>query len=181
MERKSEARPWLRYLARYIDIAIYTIVLMMILATLGLILGFLGTNVSFLSTVPGFVSSVLYVVFLILIEPMVLSHWQTTPGKSLLHIKINKSDDSRVSYSDALLRTVRVWFKGLAFGIPIISLFTQINAYGNLTDKGITSWDRDGELNVTHESVATWRIVLATILVVCMFALYIFMEVSARK
>ena len=82
MERKNETRPWLRYLARYLDVAIYTIVIMIIVFTSAIILGFLGVNVSFLSTVPEFVFSILYVSFLIIIEPMILSHWQTTPGKS---------------------------------------------------------------------------------------------------
>ena len=178
MKNKGEVRPWLRYLARYIDIAVYGIILMMMVAISAVILGFLGTNVSFLSTVPQLVFTVLYVIFLILIESMVFSHWQTTLGKKFLKIKINKLDESKIAYSDALKRTVQVWFKGLGFGIPLISLFTQINAYGNLTDKGITSWDRDGEFDVKQEQIDTWRIVVATILVACIMLLYIMMQVN---
>jgi uncharacterized RDD family membrane protein YckC len=168
-----QPRPWLRYLARYIDIILYTAIIVIILIVVILVLRNLENDINLLENMSKMIFSGILLLFFGLIEPLLLSYWGTTPGKKLLKIKITKEDNTSISFHDAFMRTIKVWFKGLGLGIPLISFFTQINAYNNLSNDGITSWDKSGGFRIVHEKIATWRIVLATLIVVTVFIAYI--------
>jgi hypothetical protein len=43
-----------------------------------------------------------------------------------------------------------VWIRGLAFGLPLVPIVTQVIAYRRLKAQGQTSWDADGGYVVTH-------------------------------
>jgi len=169
----NDTRPWLRYLARYIDTTMYGVIILMIFISSGVILGFLGKDISFLTTVPKILFSALNIILLIIIEALVLSHYSTTLGKKFLKINIQKKDQENITLNDAFMRTIKVWFFGLGLGIPLVTFFTQINAYGKLSDNGITRWDKEENFIITHNTVATWRIVVATVVAMGAFAFYL--------
>ena len=137
------------------------------------LLRYLGEDAKILTTMPKLLFSIIFLILLIIIESLILSHWRTTPGKKLLKINIYSDNEKEIAYTDAFLRTIKVWFYGLGLGIPLITLFTQVKAFNKLTNNGITSWDKEGNFIISYEEVATWRIVFATIIVILLFVLYI--------
>ncbi len=142
-----QVRPWIRYWARTLDFVLFSVLL-------GSILGVVYPD--FLE-IPdayfGMIALVAYVFF----EPVMLATFGTTPLKALFRVRIRNHDGSRLSYPTALVRTLKVWLRGLGLGIPLISLFTHISSYNRLTNKGITSWDAEGGFVVSHKDVAWWR------------------------
>lgn len=95
-----------------------------------------------------------------------LSSWGTTPGKALSKIRLRCENGSRLSYSQALKRSFSVAVKGLGLGLPLISLFTLLNSYNDLTKKGKTSWDRDGNFSVSHQILGLSRGFVLTLSVI---------------
>ena len=102
----------------------------------------------------------------VFVEPCMLSSWGTTPGKALLNIRLRKHDGTKPNYAQALSRAFNVWVRGLGLGIPIVALFTHINAYKRLTKDGITSWDKDGGFQVAHKIVGAGRVIAAIAILV---------------
>jgi uncharacterized RDD family membrane protein YckC len=84
----------------------------------------------------------------------------TTPGKAIFRISVRRADGSKLPFVVALVRELKVFVKGLGLGIPLVALITHIVGYTNLKNDGITSWDRDGGLVVSHQEVQAWRWIL---------------------
>jgi len=112
---------------------------------------FLGVDKRFLdyAAIPLIVT---ILVFFILIETVVLTTFQTTAGKKFLNISIEKKDGSEIKFKNALKRTVLVWIRGLALGIPIVSFIV----------KRIVK--EDSNFEVIHHNVPKWRIAIAFII-----------------
>lgn len=151
-----KVRPWVRYWARYLDIVIFSIVFSIFV-------------VIFIPSVLD--SSEIFLTILILfvwafIESILLSNWGTTPGKWILKIQLKDKNGGKPEFAKALNRSFAVWFRGLGFGIPIVTLFTLIVAHNRLTKKGITSWDEEGHFTITHEKIGIVRTIVAVIIFV---------------
>ena len=152
----AKVRPWVRYWARYLDIVIFSIIF--------------GLFVSiFIPSVLD--SSEIFLTILILfiwafIESILLSNWGTTPGKWILKVQLKDKNGGKPEFSKALNRSIAVWFRGLGFGIPIVTLFTLVAAHNRLTKKGITSWDEEGHFKITHGKIGAIRIMVAIIIFV---------------
>jgi len=168
-----QSNAWLRYLARNIDILFHSIIIIILYVGLIFLMRYLGQDVMLLTHMPKIIFSIIFLLLLILVESMILSHWSTTVGKKFLKIKISQEDTDKIVFLDALVRTLKVWVKGLGLGIPIVSFITQISAFNHLNNEGITSWDKDGRFLVVNEKVAMWRIVLAIIVVVILYVTYV--------
>ena len=143
-----QVRPWIRYWARTFDFLLFSFFAGIILAivypaALGMNSGLLGIIVVFVY---------------VFVEPCMLSTWGTTPGKALLNIRLRRQDGTKLNYAEALSRALSVWIRGLGLGIPIVALFTQVNAYGKLTKDGITSWDQNGGFCIAHKFIGAGRI-----------------------
>lgn len=161
---KATVHPWIRYWARYIDIVAFSLVF-------GIFLAIFMPSVLESSNI--FLTILILFVW-IFAESALLSSWGTTPGKWLLRISL-AGPSGKPEFSAALNRSFAVWFKGLGFGIPIISLFTLISSYNHLTKEGMTSWDKDGHFTVTHGKIGIIRII-AAIVVSVIFLFLIFGE-----
>lgn len=125
----------------------------------------------FLQTNP-FVFSFIATLAFVFIEAAMLSTWGTTPGKAILRVSIVRGDGQLPSYNEALSRSLRVWIRGMGMNLPIVTLVTQARAYTCLSREGVTSWDRDGELNVHHQLIGPLRIA-AVVLIFAVFVLLI--------
>lgn len=160
----EQVRPWVRYWARTIDISIFS-------ATAGFVLGsVLGLfNAVWIVRTHPYMFAWLCLFVDVFIEAVTLAALGTTPGKALLRVRLRNSDGSRPSYSRALGRAFNVLIMGLGFGIPFVSVFTVINAYYRLTNKGITSWDREGNFIVSHQNIGGFRVFLAIIFILLVF------------
>lgn len=158
----AQPRPWLRWAARLIDFGCFCILL-------GIFTELLAPGAT--TRINEYALNTIALALMVPLEAMALSAFGTTPGKSLLRIRVANKDGSRLDFGTAFNRSVQVWMRGMAFGIPIIMLGTMAYAHSRLTNKGQTSWDENLGLTVTHAKVTTlgW-IVLAVFFMMVLLA-----------
>ena len=163
----SQVYPWRRYWARLFDITFIMPIYIFIIALFSPGLNYTITRMD------GFIGGILLLLFyLIFFEPMMLSSFGTTPGKSLLGIKIRGLSGKKISYATGMRRGFLVWLNGMGIGIPFIAFFTMIFAYRRLKRNGITSWDEKCRINVIHDQLSIFRVILfITIFIFCLFIL----------
>lgn len=158
-----EVRPWIRYIARMIDI--YTFLF------IGGIFWEILSPTSFPES--DFAFGLIVLFLWIFFESICLSILGSTFGKWLLKIKLRTNDNLKLTFLIAFQRSFMVWFKGLAIGIPFISLFTLISAHSDLTTQGITSWDKKYGLKVSYEKIGCIRAIITILLFGLFFSIII--------
>jgi uncharacterized RDD family membrane protein YckC len=149
----QKPRPWVRYWAKIMDLSLFAF-------TFAFLVGFINPDVLKIPEVP---LTLLLLLAYNFVEPILLSSWGTTPGRSFLKVTLRREDGRKLTYRQGLKRAFSVWLKGLGLGIPIIALFTQIASYNQLTKQGSTSWDREGKYRVSHRPIGIVRIALAVL------------------
>jgi uncharacterized RDD family membrane protein YckC len=145
---RHNIRPWVRYWARYIDVYLFTIFIVMLQQLL-----FPTKQMNLSIAVFG-----LHFVW-VLVEAQLLATWGTTPGKWLLKIKVRDADNNKLSLKTSLTRGFLVWSVGMAM-YTVFSTITEAISYMNLQNKGTTVWDKYCNTRVTHEDFGTERIPL---------------------
>ncbi len=148
----SQARPWVRYWARMFDVYSFCLVV-------GVILAFIAPQ--FLAKQNNYALGMLLFFAWVFVEALLLSSFQTTPGKWLFKTNVASASGFPISFSQALTRSLKVWWRGFGAGFPIATMITMIIAHGRLTRNGITSWDKDGGFSVTHEIIGVPRVLAA--------------------
>jgi hypothetical protein len=151
-----QIRPWVRYFARGIDYLAFG-------AFIGVVLVFAYPPAL---EWPNFVFGFLILIVYLVVEPVLLTLFGTTPGKWLLRVRLRRADGARLSYPEALKRSLWVWVVGQACGVPVVQLFTNIRCYSQLTQHHTTSWDRDGGFVVAHQNPTAMRILAAMLFLV---------------
>lgn len=151
----SQVRPWIRFWARTLDVMIFGVVV-------GVAIGLLIPEA--LDMLDG-LFNVLILGVICLVESVFLTLFGTTPGKAIFRISVRHADGSRLSFPEALVRSLRVLYRGLGLGIPLVSMITQIVACNRLSNNGITSWDRDANLTVGHQKIQAWRWLVILLLI----------------
>lgn len=165
----EQVRPWVRYWARTTDIIVFSF-------PMGMVLGVVwpdlmaGDNPAS-EWVLGFVLLLCWA----FVEPLCLSVFHTTPGKALFRIRLLHRGGSEIAYGDALARSLKVWLRGMAMGLPLVSLVTLIVAHGRLKRHGRTSWDAEGMFQVVHQPVGWAR----TLAAVALFLAFLFVVGAA--
>jgi hypothetical protein len=86
-------------------------------------------------------------------------------GKSLLKIRLKLGTNNSIPIRLALARSVKVWWRGLAAGIPFVSLITLSHCESDLTENSATSWDMEGGFSVVHEKIGKLRVAIAALCV----------------
>lgn len=152
-----KGRPWPRYFARMLDLMLFGIIGMILLTIVLLIVTRDGLD-RFTAMTSGFGGTLLSnIVSIVLAAPFVALFigLGQTPGKWLYGIRVRNRDGSRIGLAKALKREAWVIARGLAFGIPLLSLGTLVMSYSTLKDDGITSWDKAFDCDVQH-APKTW-------------------------
>lgn len=147
--RKSHVRPWMRFWAKTIDLSIFSWILIPALFYLNI---FTEQNIAH-HTMRSLV--VLFFWFL-LVEPIFLSTWGTTLGRLLFHVNLLDTAGRKPTLHHAFSRSIKVWYAGFGFGLPLISLLTFYFSYRRLKNTGVTSWDKD-KFVVTHGKIGFVR------------------------
>lgn len=109
----------------------------------------------------GLFSCLLWVV----VEPIILSNFGTTPGKALFRLRL-VSDNNEPNYVG---RSVAVWAAGMGFGLPILSPLVALIAGARLKTKGKADWDRWTGFSVEGESLSISRTIALTALMLLLF------------
>ena len=140
--------PWRRYFARMLDIGIYQMLL--------LALVFRVVSPNYILRVRGSGWSILeYVVnllILLLLEPLLITLFQTTPGKWMLGLKVTNLHGGRLSYVDAVERTWKVFWRGMGGNIPIYNLVRNYKSYEGYLAGETLDWEVNSSLEVQEES-----------------------------
>ena len=100
------------------------------------------------------------------IEAAFLAAAGATPGKWIFGIRVLKPDGSKLTFGNAIERSIRAFAQGDAMGIPVLSPITRFIAYRTLTKTGTTPWDQASETVVTHSQWGTGRMIAGTLAVV---------------
>ncbi len=106
--------PWRRFFARTLDQSLYSL-LWAALCLLGLRWNPEGLGGTLLSS---YVSLGL----MVLIEPILLSTWGSTPGKWIFGLVLRRRGGAKLTWGQAARRTWGVFRRGLGWGIPIYEI-----------------------------------------------------------
>ena len=143
--------PWRRFFARYFDLTLYSA----IWVALGFALLQKGpateTGSAWMSA-----GSLVSLILMILIEPLLLKVWGTTPGKWLLGLSVRNNTGSKLTYGEGFYRTLQALWYGIGFTIPIFNLVRGYKCYYDCTDGKTLEWEWDSELQLKDEK--PWRI-----------------------
>ncbi|UCC83916.1 MAG: RDD family protein [Gemmatimonadota bacterium] len=165
----GEPHPWRRWFARIVDMTITAFLL-------GIVVGIVVPEATIFNSSLG--TSILVLLVWMVAEPFVLTHFENTPGKALLNIRLKTAEGRSLRLDQAFQRSARVWFFGLGGGLPIVSLFTLVSAYNKLTKEGITSWDRVGNFSVTHGPIGVGRMVAIGLFIGCYFLINVIAAIA---
>jgi len=153
--RTSEPRPWNRLGARLFDYAIWGLMLALLLSELRGA-GAFSAPVAYWLGHP-LVAPVLITVTFIPLEALLIAALGTTPGKWLfgVYLQFSISDayarrDVAAQIRRGLSRSLRVWWKGMGCGIPIVAPVTVALSYERLAHDQETEWDFAEDCLVTH-------------------------------
>jgi uncharacterized RDD family membrane protein YckC len=169
--KNNMAFPWTRLWARSIDNLIFATVLAGILDLIA---------PSFYDEFNALGFSIFTLFLWVFAETLLLSALGTTLGKWFLKVRIKTKDNKKPSLLTAFKRSIKVWFFGLAMGIPFIDIFTCISAYSDLTVRGVTSWDKSEQLIVTHGEIGVSRQCICWLILAIYVSLLVFIFVYPK-
>lgn len=106
----------------------------------------------------GDLKSLLTLVAMLLLEPLSLRLFATTPGKAIFGIRVLNPEEGKLSYGDGLVRTWMVLWEGEALRIPFINYYFLYKAYHATENDQVLSWEWDSDL--TFKDDKGWRYLL---------------------
>jgi len=151
--------PWRRYFARQLDLSLYMLPFLC-LELLALRLPPRDMNFFF-----QLVNFYLAAIVMLIVEPLLLHFWGTTPGKWLLGITLRDADGEKLSLPRAFQRTFGVFNHGLGLGVPVYQLYRQWKCWKTVSENERCPWEwapfsvRDGsrpERMTVSESSGRW-------------------------
>jgi len=179
----GKCHPWRRYFARIVDISalVFPLIFLYLLLfgflleifpqkTTSLVKSILSIG-PYMPIIASLISLLILMLILMSVEAIFLSCAGTTPAKWLFGMRVTTAEEQKLSFLNALKRTLLVWVQGLGLCIPIVVWFTQFFAYRRLTKTGTTLWDSSVNSIVTHKH---WGIIRA---IVCVLAVLIVLYV----
>jgi hypothetical protein len=114
------------------------------------------------------------------LDALIASFFGNTPGKALLGINVRQAQTGEsLTLSQHLRRNLGLWVYGLAFGIPIVNLFTMAACAERLKQGGRTHWDESGDFQV-YRSPSPWGTLAFVLLFVSVLFLMGILQDVAR-
>ncbi|MFK5920763.1 MAG: RDD family protein [Verrucomicrobiota bacterium] len=95
------------------------------------------------------------------VEALLISSFATTPGKMLFNIRVTQKNGKLLSYSQAIGRSLLIWFIGVGFGIFFLQIVAMAFSLFYLLNKGETLWDRNLQTQVHHRPLGPQKIIFA--------------------
>ena len=165
--------PWRRYFARSLDAVLYSTILDGIFLACGLnhlicLIHASSYEKPLQAVLPMLLMSIGFgLLITIVLEPILLHHFGTTPGKALLGLHVQDPDGGKLSYDKAVFRTGSVLLRGLGLGIPVVCEIQQIRSC-SACEKGKTlPWEEDTVLVLRDEKA--WRTAVFVVLFVALY------------
>jgi len=151
----AQVRPWVRYWARMFDIYLFGIVVAIVIV--------IANPHAFDDKDSEQMFGLCLIFGWVFVESLFISTIGNTPGKWLLKTQLVPPAGVTPSYSIALSRSLKVWWRGLGIGFPIASLITLIVAHRNMHKNSVTSWDQEDGFTVVHHRIGPLRVVVAVV------------------
>lgn len=149
--------PWRRYFARGLDLALYGLPVTLVEMWLLRINPRLMSGAA--SLLEMLVTTYLAIGLMLLIEPVLLHHWGTTPGKWIFGLSVRGVDGEKLSLSDAFGRTYGVFRVGMGWGIPFYQWYCEYCSWRDCRSQEL-EWDEEGDCAVVvrEREVKPWRV-----------------------
>lgn len=152
---------WQRYLARVIDLTVVSI-------AFGAVIAF-DTNRVFEDIVTNNVGiAILSVNICMFYEMSCLAAFNTTAGKALMGVKLT-FPETNIGKA-AIKRSLFVWYRGMAGGFPLITLFANYAGFKNYKKYGASSWDAAAGTTLACNEIHLMRWVLGIGIVMLSYA-----------
>lgn len=145
--------PWRRFFARSIDSLIYSI----IWSCIQYFVFRWHPDDNFLIAL---LLSYINYTLMIIIEPLLLCTWGTTPGKVIFGLTLRSRSGNKLTYSEALSRTFGVFGNGYGYGIPFYNLFRMYKCYNSSRNGETMNWDYDCDTDYYIKDLKAVRIVV---------------------
>lgn len=139
--------PWRRYWARMLDLLLCSMVA--------------GRLIVHLLPWWKFGASVLVLLLMLLLEPLTLSLFATTPGKLIFGIRVTDPDGKKLRYNAALERTWGVLWEGMALRIPLLELYFTYRALSDAEEGETLPWEWESELTFVDDKLWRYAVFLA--------------------
>lgn len=168
----TQVRPFVRFFARWLDLAVFWVLCWAVLGGYDIPEPLApGESLDeMLEAMQPFAFITLAIVFAWnFVEAYLLSSFGTTLGKYVFRIEVRNGGGARLSYGQALRRTLHVWVAGLGLGVAFLREALEIIALFNLVNTGRTSWDRSQNLQVQHRRIGEGRIAVAVLIFLAVF------------
>jgi len=156
--RTSEPHPWNRLAARLFDYALWGLILAVALSELQGA-GVLSGDAAYWLGHP-LLAPVAITASWIPVEALLIATTLTTPGKWLfgVFLQFSISDayamhDRSTQFTRAVARGLRVWWRGVGCGFPLVAPITIAIAYERVANDQETPWDSAEDCLVTHVPV----------------------------
>lgn len=149
--------PWRRYFARTLDLSLAELLCVAVGAAVFRI------NFARFTKLESWLLGLLVWAVLLPIEAFALSRFGTTVGKRVLGLRVEHCDGRRLTYGEALWRTLAVFLYGCGCCIPIVSVWRNWKSYKAVQDEG-AMWDEDVTLTFEDKGrrqIAAYCAVLA--------------------
>lgn len=150
--------PWRRFLARMMDWSLYEYLIKLI--WFGVLKSFPGDSL------PGSIVVIVAAMGMMLVlEPLFLACFGTTPGKWIFGIYIAEQNGRRLTYSEAFHRTCSVLQRGMGFNIPAYEWYCWYRCYRAYTDGNTMEWDLVEYVDYQFNERRLWKMIACTFLV----------------
>ena len=153
--------PWRRYAARWLDLLIYGLLWNAIARCIFRLNLGSGIYANWLFTL---LDTAVGVLLMLLIEPVLLHFWGTTPGKWLFGLRVRAENGEKIAYRTAFARTWLVYTDGMGWYLPLWIIYKLWKNY-QLCQREEMPWDEENGCRIVmRETKMKWYRVPAFIL-----------------
>lgn len=161
--------PWRRFFARYFDWSVYSFLWAIVWVGIFRISDTgIGTTV---------LSWLVTLILMVLIEPLLLSCFGTTPGKAIFGLHVSAVGGGALTYGDASRWTRGALYSGEGLNIPLVNLWCNWKSYRRCRAGEAQPWEED--INYTIDDTCSWRGVLFVALEALLVAMIILLALRA--
>ncbi len=137
---------WRRFFARGLDFVLYVAIISIFCVFV------LRINITNLNTIEQYILTMVGAFLMIVIEPLFLWKFRTTPGKKMLGLTVYNNNGTNLTYAEGFKRTALLVLKGEGLFLGIVQIITNILCYRRLKRGEPTSYDEyEGYVVEAHD------------------------------
>ncbi len=136
---EREIHPWRRYFARGMDVSLAVLTIYIIQSVI--------LHTPILDGAAAMIGRTLLAWgVILLVEPLLIHFWGTTPGKWVWGIRLERNGGGRLTLGEAYKRTFYVFAAGEGMSIPIVEIICNFRSYRRYKQGYDLYWEEDSVL-----------------------------------